>query len=397
MKRRPWGRSTVLVVVLVAGLMAESVMGWTSTQSPALTVRIGVAGNVTNGATVTAALTSHRPFPMNIHVAAVPGTLPLTSGSALLLADPTYPSVFGSYSDTLALGDRANTLLREAGSGTTITDVSSAGLADALAANPNGTLIIAEYGVLPPSVLSPNVSLLGNWIRAGGALIWAGGPLGFYQEAPGNGSRACCPGGEGWAGQTSLIGFPLTDPVSGGGPLNVPGTGPPLGTIATPLDSAFGFEYNGTLYGANVSRLASHGGFSLGYESAAPNAAGQPSPRTSLAYLPLGAGAVYYFGGGIWTPYGQYTPLGGLALSVDIARLVATRFVPLLGPTLVQSVTLPPEETTTVELSVALGTPFVIVIDCASNDVPLWGYAGPAPSLPIAFPIGHGLPLPTHT
>ncbi len=383
--RRPrWTLGRVAGALLVAALLVESIVGLIATNSPALRITVSSHHSPGGQLTVQVDVDSGRPFPMTVHAALVPGSLLPAPKAAYILLDPSYPLYYGSYSDTLALFNRVNSLLPQLGSSTTLRPVTAADLPSILASNPGGELVVAEYGTVPPTVLSNSSSELRDWLSSGGTLIWAGGPLGFFTAALGTPLGGCCPGGPGWSGQTSLVGYPLVDPAPINGSSLGPGGGPPLGSVVSPFAAAFGFEYNGTLFGADLSQLFAHGGTSLGYANT-PNT---PSPRTSLAYVPVGAGRIYYFGGGIWAPGGNFTPLGGLSLSIDVSRLLADPFIPQGGPTDVEDLSLAPAGSVMFTLTGNLSIPGIVLVTCLAGGVPLWEYVQPTPSLVVGVPPG---------
>lgn len=369
---RPRSLATLLLGALVVLLLAESLMGWGEVQRPPLSATIAPEASVDGVASVTATFTNARAVPLPLHVGTLPGRVQPAPSRAMMLVDPSYPTIFGSYADVLALEQRVGALLVTAGAPTQLEPETAAGLLAALNATPGGTLIVAEYGSVPPSLLSTGTAPLAVWVRDGGTLIWAGGPLGFFEAPAGAGARGCCPAGLGWDGQLAMVGFPLTDPVNASSSPGEPDGGPTIGVSLSPLGAAWGTTYDGTQFGANVTELAAHGGFALGVETATA-----ATPRTSLAYLPLGAGQIFYFGNAIWSPTGQYTPNGGLALSVDIARLLDAGVVPSAGPAFATDLAVGGGQTTAVTLPVAPGVPTVLVATCSIGGVPFWGVSRP--------------------
>lgn len=369
--------ATLVLAGLVALLLAESLVGWAEVQRPPLSATLTPEVGVGGGATVTATFTNARDVPLPLHVGTLPGQAQHPPPQALMLVDPSYPAIFGSYADVLALEQRVGALLAAAGAPTQLQPVTAAGLSSVLNATPGGTLIVAEYGSVPPYLLSNRSAPLASWVRGGGTLIWAGGPLGFFEAPAGDGARGCCPGGLGWAGQLAMVGFPLTDPVNASSSPGEPDGGPTIGTVVPALGAAWGTLYDGTQFGANVSELTAHGGFALGGETA-----GAATARTSLAYLPLGAGRLFFFGNAIWSPTGQYTPDGGLALSVDIARLLDAGVLPSGGPAFSTDLDIGGGETVAVTLPVAPGVPAVLVATASIGGVPFWGICRAVPSGP---------------
>lgn len=338
---RRWRDATlaIVVLVLVAGLLSESALGVIGhgSRSPTASASARVGSNGTLQLSVSIPATSGR---LSMHVAAIPSGA-LAQGRLdriYVLLDPSYPGLYIAYPDEEFVVLHLIVFLKSMGADVPVVVVHGDQVAAALAADPRSALVIAGTPA-PSSVLSPNSSLLAQWIRHGGTLFWAGGPLGFASGSalPGGGFRY---DSLFWKGQISLVGFPLTDP----GVVAKPGTAsrlplPPLyGVNASPLATALGIAYSATPDGANASRLAAHGGVSLGFESPSVEnpAAG---PWTSLAYVPVGNGGVFYFGGGDLSSYQGYVPYaqgwivdGSVDASRDIALLAGVGFVPTAFP-----------------------------------------------------------------
>ncbi|MCI4337918.1 MAG: hypothetical protein L3J72_01265, partial [Thermoplasmata archaeon] len=264
-----------------------------------------------------------------------------TATSVYVLEDPNYPALFGTTPEVAALVSFLGTEFQRFGSSTTIATLDAAQLPDFLSGNRSATLIVANYGCVPSAVLSSQNDSLGSWIRAGGRLVWAGGPLGYFEEPAASSAGGPLPGGMGWAGQVRLLGFPLADPLPVGseGPQSI-NSSPMLGVSPSPLAEGLGLAYNGTPFGANVTELTAHGGLSLGFESA-PLSSGAAA-RTSIAYLPVGNGSLVYFGGAVNDPASQYVPEGGVRLAQDVAVLLAFPFTPTPGPVDVRNFDLGP-------------------------------------------------------
>lgn len=328
-----------MVVVLVAALASESVLGviGQGSRSPntSASARVGPDGTIQLSVSIPA--TSGR---LSMHVAAIPSD-PLAQDRPdriYVLLDSSYPGLYISYSDEEFVALHLIVFLDRMGANIPVNVVRGDQVAAALSSDPHAALVIAGTPA-PSSVLSPNSSLLAQWIRNGGTLFWAGGPLGFAsgEVLPGGGFRY---DSLFWRGQISLVGFPLTDP----GVVAKPGNAsrlplPPLyGVNPSPLATALGIAYTATPDGANVTRLEAHGGVSLGFEapSAEDPAAG---PWTSLAYVPVGSGGVFYFGGGDLSSYQGYVPYaagwivdGSVDASRDISLLAGLGYVPTARP-----------------------------------------------------------------
>lgn len=340
--RRPRSSATVLSVAGAALLVAILLLQVTEGSTPLLTVGpVQWAALPLGEVQATVAVTSHRPWPIPVSAALLPLRLLPGERTVCVFEDAGYPSLFGTTLEVAAFVQQLSAEFRTLGSSTEVTTVDAAGLPSFLSGNTSATLAVINYGTVPASVLSNQSDLLGRWLHAGGQLLWAGGALGYYQGPDPYGPAGTLPGSMGWAGEMALLGFPLLDPVAAGpqGPEAGPLV-PLLGSTPAPLASAFGVSFNATVYGANTTQLADHGGVDLGFDSAA--VAGGPAPRTSIAYLPVGAGSLLLFGGAVLNPAQQYIPEGGVRLTQDASVLLAFPFVPLAGPIATSALTLGP-------------------------------------------------------
>jgi hypothetical protein len=282
----------------------------------------------------------------DLRVSLLPGeaTHRAVGHAVLALVDPRFPYGYGPSSD--AMSDSAWVWLYLADLGAPasppigVSDASS--LPAELDEHPNATLLVLDSGALPDSVLSSSSSILKEWVRAGGTLVWAGGPIG-YEEGHVDGSGQYVSTNLGWEGQVDLLGFNLTDPT-GDALANASGNSP------SPVATALGLSYSFDGDGANVSELAAHGGYSFGFQTP-DGPSGGPSARTSIAYVPIGLGGLLYFGGGTGAPGISEVPEGSEYLSQDIAVLLDLGYAPAPGVPATQVEHLGPFGSGTVQLA----------------------------------------------
>ncbi len=282
---------------------------------------------------------------IGVHLALLPGRSLSSVTEAYVFSDPAFFLRFGTASDLVGLEVRISDYLAALSPAIPVAFVDAQALPSVLEANPHSALIDFAYDTLPESLLAENSSLLKTWIEGGGTLIWAGGPLAYFE---GN----ILPNGTlhhedlGWAGQVALTGFSLEDPI--GNPASR-SYGPLVGTVETPLASAFGMTYPGTPDGANLSQLLLHNGTDLGFDA---SPVGSASARTSAAYIPVGEGRIVYFGGGIWGDQVGVIPDADGLLSSDIELLLGSGYAPDSGPTFATEITVNSLRADTVTLMV---------------------------------------------
>lgn len=267
------------------------------------------------------------------HVALLPGSLAPRVSKVMVFYDPAFHVRFANGVDVVGLGTRIAAYLSRFAPAVPVDFVDAMSLPSELNESSHAALVVFGYDTLPDSVFSAHVSFLRGWIEGGGILVWAGGPLAYF-EGHVNSSGVFVHEDLGWSGQTDLLGFPLEDSI--GNPATR-SSGPLVSGNETLLGESLGVSYAGTADGANVSELSAHNGTDVGFDS---QPVGAESPRTSVAFIPLGKGGVFYFGGAIWgTGFGT-VPDADASLSGDIALLLGTGYEPSRGPADSENVTI---------------------------------------------------------
>jgi hypothetical protein len=303
---------------------------------------------------------------IGVHIALVPGTSQPPVNRVFVLYDPGIFLRFGTATDVVGLEARVSDYLSHLTPSIPVSLVDAASVASALTSNPHAAFVDFAYSTIPDTILSENTSMLKLWIEGGGTLIWAGGPLAYF-EGHITSSGGFVYDNLGWGGQTDLAGYPLEDPI--GNPATT-SYGPLLGTTESPIGAALGVTYSGTPDGANTTELESHGGTDLGYDSPPQ---GSASPRTSLAFAPIGLGRLFYFGGAIWGDAVGIVPDADATLSTDIELLLGTGYLPLPGPATFTSVSIAYLHSSIVALQVT-GTyvHMVVIVTCTFGPTSLF-------------------------
>ncbi len=366
---RAWGAGVAAVVLAIALI---SVVG--PLAGPVVTATVERVQPAAGGTSITVSMSNHRVFAAPVNVAVLPGTFyGAATRPIFAFEDARASCLFGSQSDVASVVSRVQETLSGLGLTQPIQVENASGVLGVLAGSPHAILLLLECGVIPISPLDPSDLALHNWIAAGGTLVWAGGPLGFYNQvvtSPTYGLDT-----PGWAGQTELVGFPIANIVPG--PPGIPVAWPKAtaGTVPSARASALGLSYAGVTYGANASEVSAHGGVNLGW-----NATVGPTSRMSLAYIPVGAGGVLYFGGALWAFDGPSVPDAGADLGYDLSILLALGLTYLPGPIVSTSVLL--RGWSTVEVTLTAGpsvAPLAIVVESlvSSTPVAVQGFAVP--------------------
>lgn len=358
----------VACLLVILFLSVESAALVATEESAPLSVSIVSATTGSAGTQVTLLMRAGNTG-LPAHVGLLSGTL-RTDRPVYVLADPRYPSDYASYAEILEVSSRIAAVAP-------LQRVDAAGVDSVVRSGIPSTLVVLG-GIVPDSLLSNSSDLLGSWVRGGGLLVWAGGPLGF-DEGHLSGSGTFVPDPMGWAGQVALAGYALTDP---GAP------GPLLGTNETAAASALGIRFLGTASGANETALGTHGGFAIGWSSASPRSS--EGSRVSVAYLPVGSGGILFFGGSfrIPSPASGYIPGADFGLSSDLATLLGSGYVPEAGPSTASALWLASDAQQVVTLRLPAGAPAHAVAIATSPALPVpivvWSAEIPSTAAPLA-------------
>lgn len=336
------------MAAVIALLVGESLAGLgVQNNGPPILVHASLGPDLGGGVAATYQLQS-RSLTLTAHLALLASGGKRSYSGIFVLVDPSFPALYSDYPDLTAVPGRVASLLDLMGVAIPVQGILGSQVVKTLDSNPNGVLVILGTPA-PDSILSPVNHLLPEWVRAGGTLVWAGGPLGFSAGHPdGTGSFAF--EDLGWQGQVTLAGYAVTD-VARVAPRGTPTGVPPPPLVAanqTVFSTALAIQYAGTADGANVSEVTAHRGVALGLVATPAGPVGVGA-RTSLAYLPQGSGGIYYFGGADLSSYQAYVPYasgwvtsGSVEVASDIAELIGLQSSPVAGPVTSSDVLLSP-------------------------------------------------------
>jgi hypothetical protein len=169
------------------------------------------------------------------------------------------------------------------------------------------SVIIIPSGVFPDTVHRPNRSLVGNWLRSGGTLIWMGDAFG-YLSGRRDGSMELFSEDNYSKIQNRILGFELFHESS---------EVERYASISSSFSSALDLQYTDAFVGALVSNVLKFGGIVLGKITESENV------RASITYLPVGSGHLILFGGGIAR---AFTANGEDVIAHDIAQILCSGF-----------------------------------------------------------------------
>ena len=351
-----WSSLAVVMAAFVAFLLVVATFAGVGQLRPPPSA--GLQASSRSLGTLTVSVRVHAGLsPLDAHVAAVPQSARIGDSTAFYFFDPAYPLLYATTDDVVGGGARISGYLAQMNDSIHLQSVSGADLQHVLAGNPSATVVMLGGGILPDAVFSNSSQELPEWLQAGGVLVWAGGPLAYFEGHP------LSDGGFDyqdlmWSGQTRLLGWSMTD--QGPDPASKPATPvqPTFGTNQSAIGQALGITYLGAYFGANTTALAAHGGVALG--SLSSTFQGHAS-RTSLAWIPVGAGGIFYFGGAMHVPGEGSIPYASVDLDQDIALLLALGYRPAGASPVGADIEVPSGGTQVAQLSVVGAGPQVEV------------------------------------
>lgn len=220
--------------------------------------------------------------------------------------DEAYPTVSVVKDRWIGLLDHAPIELRLRGYKGSINIVDAEGLRNVMETD-NDSIVIVPSGVLPETVHARNQSMVGNWLRAGGTLIWIGDAFGYYSGFR-DGRAELFSTGNFSIVQNEVLGFTLFNDTS---------VEEEFATIPSDFSNALDLRYPDALVGAYVDKVVELGGIVLGKVTESKD------PRASISYVPVGNGHLIVFGGTIRNPL---TATGEDVIAHDIAQILCSGF-----------------------------------------------------------------------
>ncbi len=238
---------------------------------------------------------------------------PITSASGrpadkdvFIYYDEAYPSSFVGRERWLGFLDHAPVELELRGYNGPIKAVDAEELRTIMETNYDSVIIIPS-GVFPETVHPHNGSLVGDWLRSGGTLIWMGDAFG-YLSGHSDGSMELFPEDNYSKIQNQILGFEL---------FNESSQVERYASISSSFSTALDLHYTDAFVGALVSNVLKFGGIVLGKVTESENV------RASISYLPVGSGHLILFGGGIAR---AFTANGEDVIAHDIAQILCSGF-----------------------------------------------------------------------
>jgi hypothetical protein len=310
----------VLVVALIrvlrprqkAEMGRDSRGSWRLLRAPALAVLVSQMAILLVGLGVAAAVEGRYVGPRasaamaadglnaNVQVAAgtEPVTLNLVAGPTasprpvFVLVDAQYPTLLTSFQNVKGLYDHLAIALPAGGYGGRVNRVTAAQMAVEMRRTPNSVVVVGS-GAMPDTVLGPkrDFAPVKAFLNAGGELVFAGDGLFYWAAREGQQSFSLADRQSriDWAGARAVLGYDLVYDPAG-----VP-SGEILGDVASSTAQVLGITNRLAQRGARLSVLRTVGGWDAGVDTTrAPY-----SQRTSLAVVPVGAGRLTLFGGGL--------------------------------------------------------------------------------------------------
>jgi Gpi18-like mannosyltransferase len=248
-------------------------------------------------------------YPVDIQVFSTPA-ISTSSGPAdksiFIYYDDAYPTVSVPRNRWIGLLDHAPVELQLRGYKGSINIIDAEGLRTVMETNQN-SIIIVPSGVFPETVHAENQSIVGNWLRAGGTLVWMGDAFGYFSGIK-NGGTQLFSNDNITTVQNQILGFTLFNNMS---------TETEFASTPSGFSTALDLRYPDALVGAYVSDVLEVGGIVLGKVTEST------APRASISCVPVGDGHLILFGGNIGNPF---TSTGEDVIAHDIAQILCSGF-----------------------------------------------------------------------
>lgn len=248
-------------------------------------------------------------YPVDIQIFATPaisGPSSAMNKTVFIYYSEDYPSSFVDRARWIGLLDHAPVELKLRGYNGSVKVVDADGLRNVMNGD-SGSVIIIPSGVFPDTVHAHNETLVGNWLRSGGTLIWMGDAFGYLS------------GGK--DGATELFSennfSEVQDRILGVVLFNGSSEAEEYASVPSGFSGALDLQYTDALVGASVSNVLKCGGIVLGKLTQSEDA------RASICCVPAGTGHLILFGGGIGT---AFTANGEDVIAHDIAQILCSGF-----------------------------------------------------------------------
>lgn len=247
-------------------------------------------------------------FPMNMRIFATPVTSS-TQQSAdkeiLIYYDKDYPSSFVTEAGWVGLLDHIPIELELGGYNGSVRIVNATELKVRMQEG-HDSIIIIPSGVFPDTLHAKNVTMVGEWLQAGGTMIWMGDAF-AYLSGQRERSIELFSDGNFSEIQKQILGFVLFNDTSN----------ERFAARHSVFSEALDLRYPDAFVGPYVSEVLKNGGLVLGKMTESKDV------RASIAYVPVGNGRLILFGGGVGR---AFTATGEDVIAHDIAHILCSGF-----------------------------------------------------------------------
>lgn len=301
--------SKVLVVVMALLLIGQAIafMQPLTTQSPVFHVNglsswrgeyINASYSVRSGS-----------FPLTLQVFATPVTYftePVDK-EILFYYDNDYPSSLVTEASWVGLLDHIPIELELGGYNGSIRIVNATELKDRMQQG-HDSIVIIPSGIFPNTLHAGNETIVGDWLRAGGTMIWMGDAFAYLSGQKGRSIELFSNGNYGEI-QKRILGFVLFNDTSNEDERFASGH--------SVFSEALDLRYPDAFTGPYVSEVLKERGLVLGKVTESGE------ERASIASVPVGNGYLILFGGG---PGRAFTATGEDVIAHDIAHILCSGF-----------------------------------------------------------------------
>ncbi len=237
-------------------------------------------------------------YPLVIRVVLIPVYKEIYDKPVYIYYDADYPSSCVTRAAWIGFIDHLLPALKLKGYTGTLEVVNADRLKEIML-NRKDSIVIIPSGVFPATVHSKTETLVDDYLKGGGTIIWMGDGFAYYSGK--FRENVVWPSEEnpGWASQDAILGYPLSGNYA-----------PIIAYESSPISNALNLQYPGIQTGVTISQALRHGGLILGkvYED-----------KTSIAAVPVGNGSLIIFGGAVGLTRSEF---GEDVVANDVATIL---------------------------------------------------------------------------
>lgn len=258
---------------------------------------------------------SRYPYPLVIRLVLIPVYNEVSDKPVYVYYDENYPCSYITRAAWMGFVDHLLPTLKLKGYAGVVEVVNANRLKEVML-NQNDPVIIIPSGVFPETVHSKTETIVDDYLRGGGTIIWMGDGFAYYSGKLKQNLEWPSEENPGWASSEAILGYPLF------------GNYWPISAYeASPISNALNLQYPGIEKGVTISQALRHDGLVLGkvYQD-----------KTSIAAVPVGNGSLIIFGGAVGMTRSEF---GEDIVANDVTNILLSNILQSNGQTSFDTVT----------------------------------------------------------